>query len=103
MILIQSEAFRPNVERLTDDPAKIHYLPNWAEDLYVPVERDQVKGAARELPDGFKVIFAGNVGRAQAMPTLIAAAEELREHLDDVVHGVVVVVEQHHVEGGKLL
>ncbi len=87
LILIQSEAFRPNVEKLTGTPEKIHYLPNWAEDIYVPVSREAVNGPARELPEGFRVVFAGNVGRAQALPTLVEAAGILREHQD--IHWIV--------------
>lgn len=35
-----------------------------------------------ELPDGFRVLFAGNIGVAQDFPTLLAAAERLRERRD---------------------
>jgi glycosyltransferase involved in cell wall biosynthesis len=87
LIMIQSEAFRANVACFVDDPTKIHYMPNWAEDLYVPVDKDAAAGAAGELPSGFKVIFAGNVGRAQAMPTLIEAAKRLRAYED--IHWVI--------------
>ena len=39
-------------------------------------------GPARDLPAGFKVVFAGNIGKAQSMETLIKAAGLLREHED---------------------
>jgi len=35
-----------------------------------------------DLPDGFRVLFAGNIGAAQDFPTLLAAAERLRERHD---------------------
>ena len=88
LILIQSEAFRPDVSRRTDDESKIHYFPNWAEDLYVPVERDAVQGPAKRLPDGFRVIFAGNIGKAQSMPTILEAAKKLSAHRD--IHWIIV-------------
>jgi colanic acid biosynthesis glycosyl transferase WcaI len=88
LILIQSEGFRADVTRRCDDPSKIHYFPNWAEDLYKPVDRTAVVGPAKNLPSGFKVVFAGNIGKAQSMDTLIEAATILREHKD--LHWIVV-------------
>ncbi len=35
-----------------------------------------------DLPDGFRVLFAGNIGAAQDFPTILAAAERLRERRD---------------------
>lgn len=78
LILIQSEGFRENVQQLTSDHSKIHYLPNWVEEIYVPLERTEVRGPALDLPDGFRVMLAGNIGLAQAMDTLVRAAEILK-------------------------
>ena len=56
---------------------RIVYLPNWAESLYQPLDTmpDSVRA---EMPEGFRVIFAGNIGSAQAFETIVAAAERLK-------------------------
>ncbi len=73
-ILVQSEAFISSVEekgvnRLT----KIRYVPYWAEDLFcntINSNRDKFKSI---MPDGFKVMFAGNIGEAQDFDSIINA------------------------------
>ena len=39
------------------------------------------------MPNGFRVMFAGNIGAAQDFATILAAAEQLRTHQD--IHWVV--------------
>jgi glycosyltransferase involved in cell wall biosynthesis len=59
---------------------KIHVIPNWAdEDTYRPVARDE--GLAREfgLADRFNVMFAGTMGTAQALDTVLDAAQQARD------------------------
>lgn len=75
IILIQSEAFRPSVIRWGGQTEKIHYLPNWSK---IPNEVQYRPQWLEQLPQGFKIVFAGNVGHAQDMPTLIKAAEILK-------------------------
>jgi glycosyltransferase involved in cell wall biosynthesis len=73
-ILVQSRAFFEPIARLGIDARHILYLPNSAEALY------GAEGAAPavELPRGFRVMFAGNIGAAQAFETIIDAAERLK-------------------------
>jgi glycosyltransferase involved in cell wall biosynthesis len=85
-ILVQSRAFAPSVERLGGGE-RLRYLPNTAEDFYRPMAPEEAEGVP-PLPDGFRVMVAGNIGASQAFGTLIAAAERLREHTD--IHFVVV-------------
>jgi glycosyltransferase involved in cell wall biosynthesis len=75
-ILAQSMAFVPRIRELAADDAVIRYFPNWAESEYRPV--DPSPAAARELPPGFRIVFAGNIGVAQSFDTILAAAERLR-------------------------
>lgn len=74
-ILISSRGFRESIlaKGLFED--KLMYFPNWAEDILA------VKSDARapELPEGFVVMFAGNVGEAQDMPSVLQAAEFLKD------------------------
>ncbi len=78
-ILIQSQAFRGQVLRLGAPQEKVVYLPNSAEGFYrqVNLEADAVE--RKLMPDGFRVVFAGNIGAAQSFETIIEAATLLRD------------------------
>ena len=80
-ILIQSEAFHAPVAKLTRDPGKIRFFPNSAE---VPaptlVEGKEVRKLAQSMREHFSIVFTGNVGQAQAMETIVEAADLLRLH-----------------------
>jgi glycosyltransferase involved in cell wall biosynthesis len=82
VILVQSRGFIRRVTALGVNPGKIVYMPNWAEDLYRPVERDDELARKEGMNGGFHVVFAGNIGKAQDFDTLLAAAELLRPHPD---------------------
>jgi glycosyltransferase involved in cell wall biosynthesis len=81
-IMVQSEAFISRIQDVHGNrrPAQIDYLPNWAESFYQPVivEPDAPEGI--ELPSGFRVLFAGNIGAAQSFETIIEAAQRLQGH-----------------------
>jgi len=79
---VQSRAFAPSVERLGGG-GRIRYFPNTAEDFYRPVAPEEAEGVP-PLPDGFRVMVAGNIGASQAFPTLIGAAERLRDAHPDI-------------------
>jgi colanic acid biosynthesis glycosyl transferase WcaI len=81
-VLIQSRGFREHVESRGVDPQRVHYFPNSAEALYVPLPADEAHPALERVPSGFRVMFAGNMGAAQALPTILAAAESLRARQD---------------------
>ena len=86
-LLVQSRAFAPILERRGVVPAKITYLPNWAEDYFKPIEVPDTAAERQELPDGFVVLFAGNIGVSQGLEVLLGAAERLRGTQD--LHWVV--------------
>ncbi len=75
-ILIQSEGFRSYINSQVNDKAKISYYPFYAEPFY-RIEAPESKYLS-ELPSGFKVLFAGNIGEGQSFPTLLSAAKILR-------------------------
>jgi colanic acid biosynthesis glycosyl transferase WcaI len=87
-VLAQSRAFFGPLERQGVDAARLRYFPSWAESVYRPVDRAQAARSNGEapvapvLPAGFKVLFAGNIGVAQDFPTILAAAERLRDRPD---------------------
>jgi glycosyltransferase involved in cell wall biosynthesis len=79
-ILVQSRAFVVPVAALTDEPSKIHYYPN----LYKTSSEHHVSpramALAKELQAHFSVVFAGNLGTAQSLDTLVEAARQLLPH-----------------------
>ena len=79
-ILVQSQGFVGRIAALSADTARIRYFPNWAEALYQPRAPDQNASEVREMPQGFRIVFAGNLGTAQSFETILAAAEQLRDH-----------------------
>lgn len=87
VILVQSEGFVPYVVAGGADPKRVVYLPNWAEALYLPLIVAVDAPERAELPDGFCVMFAGNIGAAQSFETLLAAAERLRFRTD--IHWII--------------
>lgn len=63
---------------------KIEYLPNFCEDTSANTELKSIP----ELPSGFIVMFAGNIGEAQNMENVMKSALLLKEEKD--IHFVLV-------------
>ncbi len=83
--------------------AKIKVVFQWAnEDIYRPVSRDAEFGAEHGLDGKFNIMFAGNMGKAQGLDTLIEAAALLRDRKDIrlvmVGDGLEIYNLQHKVE-----
>jgi colanic acid biosynthesis glycosyl transferase WcaI len=88
-ILIQSRGFSSNIKALGQPNEKIAYLPNWAESFYHPVALEAVeRGVRADVPPGFTILFAGNLGVAQSLETIIDTAEALAGYGD--IHWVIV-------------
>lgn len=79
-VLVTSEAFIPSITqfRLSEKPI---FLANACEDFYRPISENEKKSVS-DMPSGFKVMFTGNMGSAQALPTLIEAANILKKDAD---------------------
>jgi colanic acid biosynthesis glycosyl transferase WcaI len=88
-VLVQSEAFIPSVEAHGVPRSRIRYLPNSAENFYRRIEARLDDPEARELPPGFRVVYAGNIGAAQDFATILAAAELIKHerHIQWIVFG----------------
>lgn len=87
-ILITSRGSKPLLMERGVAEEKITYLPNWNDDAIVEVENSELKIENFEWPTGFIVMFAGNLGFAQNMENLLAAANELKDEKD--IHWVFV-------------
>lgn len=78
-ILVQSKNFVDPAVAIGAKREKIRYFPNWAELLYQPTEADKLAKERSELPSsGFIVMFAGNLGAAQSLDTIIDSAVLLK-------------------------
>jgi len=87
-VLVQSRGFVDRVVAVGAERERVSYLPNWAESLYAPLELEPDAPERSEVPDGFRVLFAGNIGAAQSFETILDAAQLLRHHAE--VHWVIV-------------
>lgn len=85
-ILVQSRAFIAPIRALGVATDRIDYYPNSAEAFYRPVPAS-ADSLPAPLPEGFRLMFAGNIGAAQGFDTLLGAAERLRGHGD--IHWIV--------------
>jgi len=86
-VLVQSRGFIEPVIQQGADPARVRYFPNSAEPLYQPLDLPPQASERRQMPAGFRVMFAGNIGAAQDFGTLLAAAELTKD--DPGIHWVV--------------
>ncbi len=81
-ILVQSTAFSDSIIRRGIEKERISYLPNSIENLFKPMPKDESQVSNLNIPAGFKVMFAGNIGAAQDFQTIVNAADNLKEYKD---------------------
>ncbi|NDJ86163.1 MAG: glycosyltransferase family 4 protein, partial [Chloroflexi bacterium] len=73
-----SPGFKENLITKGVPPHKVHVVPNWTDErIYGPTSRDVSVGQDFELAGRFNVVFAGNMGPAQGLQTVIEAAQQL--------------------------
>lgn len=76
-ILISSKGFRKSILDKGSYGDKLIYFPNWSEDSISKGNRNY---PIPDLPNEFKVVFAGNIGVSQDMENVMLAALELKYH-----------------------
>ena len=74
LVLVQSRRFTDAIAKFNVDSNKIRYFPNTAESLYKPILYDKDNSITSAIPNGFIVMFAGNIGVAQDFETILKAA-----------------------------
>lgn len=87
-VLVQSKGFIEPVRSHGIPSDKIAYFPSWAEELYHPVTAPASFRSEFGLPEGFYLMFAGNVGAAQDFESILSAAERLKDDKD--IHWLIV-------------
>ncbi|MCL4517077.1 MAG: glycosyltransferase family 4 protein [Firmicutes bacterium] len=82
-IVVISQGFRADITQQKGISAdKVAVIPNWADtEIFRPMRGDGFK-RAHGLQGKFVVMFAGNIGLAQRLRTVIEAARTLRKYTD---------------------
>lgn len=79
-IVVPSPGFRRNLMAKGVAANKIYIIPNWADEkIYQPVPPDSALAKEYGLAGRFNVIYAGNLGLAQALDTVVEAAQQLSD------------------------
>lgn len=89
-ILVTSKGFVDRIISRGIQSEKIEYWPQWGENLFNEEINNgrKIQGFDEDLiPNGFKIMFAGNIGTSQAFETIVEAAENLKEYKN--IHWVI--------------
>lgn len=78
-ILITSKGFEKSILEKGDFKNKIVYFPNWAEEI---ISKGSKNYPIPKLPEGFKVVFAGNIGESQDMESIMKASLLLKNYYE---------------------
>ncbi len=82
-IYTSSRGFIPRIEVMVRSEAKIKFWPQWAENIFNNYDPTISTYEDKSLPkDGFIVMFAGNIGTSQDLPTVLEAFEKLKGDRD---------------------
>ena len=76
ILLVSSLSFKRAIFSKIGNSTPIEYFPNWAEDLFSNPNFDRKEFG--ELPKGFNIVFAGNIGEAQDLDSVLKAAIETK-------------------------
>ena len=83
LVLVQSPSFTDRIVERGVDRDRIRVFPNAAPDGYVPMTPAEAPEAGALVPrEGFRLMFAGNIGESQDFDTIVAAAERLTDHTE---------------------
>lgn len=80
MILAQSEAFLDSIGRLAPN-RKIYYFPNSIDKSFYQ-GGNATDRIIPSLAEGFSILFAGNIGSAQAVDVIVRSAEKLKDFVE---------------------
>ena len=84
IVMVQSPAMIPLVERHGVPRERIRVLHNTAAPFYLPQDPAEFPEIAAQMPGKpFKLMFAGNIGESQGLEVLVEAAARLRDR-DDI-------------------
>lgn len=81
-ILVTSKGFIEKINMRNVPKRKISYWPQWGEEIFANQAINNDLISQEEIPEGFKIMFAGNIGTSQSFETIVDAAEKLKNHAD---------------------
>jgi colanic acid biosynthesis glycosyl transferase WcaI len=84
LILGQSRAFAERIEMWSGAPEKFRYFPNWVEEAFEHCDTAQPAPEVAAHEGRFRILFAGNFGEAQDLPTVLAAAAQAKSIRPDL-------------------
>lgn len=73
-LVVLSPGFKILLQQRGVDEQKITVIPNWCDESALTSISDR----AVDYPKGFNIVFAGNLGKAQSLATIVDAAEILK-------------------------
>ncbi|QGQ48275.1 glycosyltransferase family 4 protein [Metabacillus sediminilitoris] len=79
-IFTSSKSFIEAINMRGVELDKLEFWPQYAEDFYVPVDKDNVSVSEIPQDDAFNIIFAGNIGVAQGLNILPEVAHILKNN-----------------------
>lgn len=85
-ILISSQGFKESICEKGDFAEKIVYFPNWAESALTASSDYHLP----DLPEGFRIMFTGNIGEAQDFESTLNAMKILKDRDVSNVHLILV-------------
>ena len=87
-ILVSSKGFISSITDKGVELNKIEYFPQWAESLYFTKNKYSEGLIHSKKNDKFKIVFAGNIGQAQDFPSILKAANILKnENIEWIIIG----------------
>jgi len=87
-IVVSSKGFLRSIKEKGIEEQRTGYLPNWYEPEYKTDSPSPPGILTSDLPEGFLIMFAGNIGVAQDFGTILSAAEKLKSYPD--IHWVII-------------
>lgn len=84
VIYVSSNGFRKSIAAKGNFEPKIEHLPNWAEDEIHSSELLSIPS----IPEGFNVVFTGNIGEAQDFNSIVETAKLISPEED--IHFILV-------------
>lgn len=80
-VVVLSEGFKSSITSRGLPHDRIEVIPNWADESQISVP---VRRPSQSDSQIFKILFAGNIGHAQALEVVLDAAELLKEEYQNV-------------------
>lgn len=93
-IVVSSKGFLSSITAKGIAVERTGYFPNWYEPEYRTQPAHDDVTSSSELPIGFRVMFAGNIGVAQDFGNILSAAEILKLYPD--IHWLIVGDGRHY-------